>query len=157
MRVDALEILKLAGGIAGIVALGWRAVDEFGSHLRVSIKVDGSEDDWITVLTTVENKGNRRKDISYALLLIGPSDENPLDTARVIAKVRKYGGTLRFTNDLAAFTLDRAEVHPSRAMIPISFYYREMYLRPVPSIVSAELRTSAKVASAWECDWRVKG
>ena len=81
------------GGIAGVVALLWRAWDEFGSHLRISIKVDGPKDGWVTVLTTVDNKGNRPKDISYALLLLGPEAESPLDTARLLAKATPIPGS----------------------------------------------------------------
>jgi hypothetical protein len=71
-----LEVIKTLGGIAGIVALVWRGWDEFGSHLRISIKVDGPQNGWVTALTTVDNKGNRAKDISYAFLLIGPESEH---------------------------------------------------------------------------------
>jgi hypothetical protein len=125
MNVDALDILKLGGGLAGLVALAWRVVDEFGSHLRISVKVDGPKDGWITVLTSVENKGNRRKDIAYALLVIGPISESPVETAQILARILEYKGRLNFTNDLSEFVLDKSEIHQSRAMIPLSFYYQE--------------------------------
>jgi len=122
---NALDVLKIGGGIAGLVALGWRVVDEFGSHLRISVRVDGPTDGWITVLTSVENKGNRRKDIAYALLLIGPISESPVDTAQFIAQAVNYNGPLRYSNDFADFTVGKAEIHKNRAMIPLTFYYRE--------------------------------
>jgi hypothetical protein len=59
-----IEGLKVAGGAAAIILLFWRILDEFGSYLRISLKVDVSENS-ITALTTVENKGYRSKDLSY--------------------------------------------------------------------------------------------
>jgi hypothetical protein len=119
------EVLKTLGGIAGIVALIWRGWDEFGSHLRISIRVDGPKDGWVTALTTVDNKGNRPKDISYALLLLGPEPESPLDTARLLAKVSGYHGRLDSTNDLAHFIIDGSVSQDDRSIIPIAFYYSE--------------------------------
>ncbi len=39
-----------------------------GGDPRMSVKVDGPKDGWVTILTTVENKGNRKKDIESVLL-----------------------------------------------------------------------------------------
>jgi len=119
------DVLKILGGIAGGVALLWRAWDEFGSHLRISIKVDGPKDGWVTVLTTVDNKGNRPKDISYALLLLGPEAESPLDTARLLAKATLYQGRLDSTNDLADFLVESSVYQDDRIVVPLPFYYSE--------------------------------
>jgi hypothetical protein len=122
-----LEVIKTLGGIAGIVALVWRGWDEFGAHLRISIKVDGPQNGWVTALTTVDNKGNRPKDISYAFLLIGPESESPLDTARILAKIGGYNGPLSSTNDFADFFVEEGLFHVDRAMVPLTFYYSENF------------------------------
>jgi hypothetical protein len=38
--MEFIDALKLIGGLAGIAALVWRCFDEFGSYLRLSLKVD---------------------------------------------------------------------------------------------------------------------
>jgi len=59
---DLTEWIKLLGGLAGLTALAWRIVDEFGSYLRIAVKAEVPKDGWVTVLTTVDNKGNRPKE-----------------------------------------------------------------------------------------------
>jgi hypothetical protein len=82
------EVIKntgaVVGAITGRVALLWRIADEFGSFLRISLKVEEPKDDWITALTTVENKGYRAKKISNTFLLVGPESEGPLETAQAM-------------------------------------------------------------------------
>jgi hypothetical protein len=120
-----LDALKTIGSIAGIVALVWRAWDEFGSHLRITVAAENQNGGWVTVLTTVDNKSNRAKDIAYAILLIGPESESPLTTARVLARACGYQGRLMFTNDLKDFLCKERVVHCDRALIPLTFYYSE--------------------------------
>jgi hypothetical protein len=119
------EFLKLGGGVAGLVALGWKVVDEFGSHLRISLEVNEAKNEWVTVKTVVDNKGNRAKKIFYAILLIGPEVENVMDTARFLASKSGYMGSLLYTNDLQEFHVGQPVVHDSRALIPLPFYYSE--------------------------------
>jgi hypothetical protein len=97
---DIGEWIKLLGGIAGLVAFAWRIVDEFGSYLRISVKAETPKDGWVMVLTTIDNRGNRPKDLSYVCLLVGPESESPVESAKAIAEAG-YTGSLRFTNDIA--------------------------------------------------------
>ena len=117
--------LEAGRGVAGFIAFVWRVVDEFGSHLRISLKVEAPKDGWATALTTVENKGNRSKDILYACLLVGPDAESPIETARTIAALCGYQGMLDYTNDLGTFRVEKPELHGDRALIPLPFYYSE--------------------------------
>ena len=48
---DFGEWIKLLGGIAGLAALAWRMLDEFGAYLRISVKAEAPRDGWVTILT----------------------------------------------------------------------------------------------------------
>jgi hypothetical protein len=134
--LDIGDFLRSIGGLAGIAALAWRAVDEFSSYLRISLKIEGPKDGWITLLTTVENRGGRKKDLSWAFLLIGPECENPIDTGNILFKecgenilFKECGEeiVLESTND---FFLYSNRIHNRlssghRFLIPLTFYYSE--------------------------------
>jgi len=124
VSATVLDFLKVGGGIAGLVALGWRVFDEFGSHLRIALQVDVSGE-WVTALTTADNKGNRPKGIHYAILLIGPESEGPMETARALAVAAGYSGRLTYTNDLVEFRVAKPVALVGRALIPLTFYYLE--------------------------------
>jgi len=119
------EWIKLLGGLAGLAALAWRIVDEFGSYLRITVKADAPKDGWVTVLTTVDNKGNRPTDVSYAFLLVGPESESPVESARIVARKVGYNGVLRYTNHLADLNLGEPVYADGRAFIPLVFFYSE--------------------------------
>src|SRR5882724_954367 len=120
-----LEWIKLLGAVAGFLALIWRVIDEFGAYLRISVKVEAPKAGWTSALTTVENKGNRRKHISNALLLIGPEEESPLDSAKILAPALQYTGTIEFTNDFELLRESASIYSEGRAVIPLPFYYSE--------------------------------
>jgi hypothetical protein len=121
------ECLKTLGAIAGAVALVWRFIDEFGSHLRIAVTVetDSAADGWLTVLTTLDNKGNRPKGIEYAMVLVGPESENPVETARILARAVGYAEPLGYTNDFVGFRVIDPVIQEDRALIPLPFYYQE--------------------------------
>jgi len=121
------EWLKTLGAIAGAVALVWRFIDEFGSHLRIAVTVetDSAADGWLTVLTTVDNKGNRPKGIEYAMVLVGPESENPVETARILARAVGYAEPLGYTNDFVGFRVIDPVIQEDRALIQLPFYYQE--------------------------------
>ena len=119
------NMLAILGAITGTAALVWRIIDEVGSFLRISLKVEAPKDGWTTALTTVENKGNRPKKISYAILLIGPKSECPIDTARSLASKVGHSRPLQFTQDLEHFVVSAPVVAGDRALIPLPFYYIE--------------------------------
>jgi hypothetical protein len=127
MQIDELikTILAVLGAITGTVALGWRVVDEFGSFLRISLKVDPPRGGWMTALTAIENKGNRSKPVSYAMLLIGPESESPIKTAKILATQAGYEGQIRDTNDLELFVVHEVVAVGGRRLIPLPFYYSE--------------------------------
>lgn len=119
------DILAVVGALTGTIALGWRVLDEFGSFLRIAVKVELGKGDWATALTTVDNKGTRPKVVSYALLLIGPESKNPIETAKSLARQAEYKGRLEYTNDIEQFKVDRPLIANDRALIPLQFYYSE--------------------------------
>ncbi len=115
----------MLGGIAGLAAFAWRMLDEFGAYLRISVKAEAPTDGWVTILTSVDNKGNRSKDLSYACLLVGPENESPLVTAQEVAEVADYSGDLQYTNDLSNFRPTSSVYADGRVLIPLPFYYSE--------------------------------
>ena len=122
-----IEGLKVAGGAAAIILLLWRILDEFGSYLRISLKVDVS-DNSITALTSVENKGYRSKNLSYAFLLITPEVESPIDTANAILNANGYNYRPANTNGFEFFrelNIFNPLYDNDRALIPLNYYYFE--------------------------------
>jgi hypothetical protein len=122
---DIVEWIKLLGGLAGLAALAWRFIDEFGSYLRITVEAQVPKDGWVTVLTIVDNKGNRPKDLSYAFLLAEPESESPVESATIIAKKAGYNGTLRYTNDFWKLRPAGPVYEDGRAFIPLGFFYSE--------------------------------
>jgi hypothetical protein len=123
-----LDVVKLVGGLAGLIALLWRAADEIRSYLRISVEVSAPHEGWATVLTTVDNKGLRPKSISWAFLIIGPEEEDPIKTAKtLLAGLKIMHSSIKFTNDL--FSLKRVVKSPisleHRALVPLPFYFEE--------------------------------
>jgi hypothetical protein len=125
---DIVELVKIFGGIAGIVALVWRLIDEFGTWLRISVEVTGPSDGWVSALTTTDNKGNRPKPIEFACLLIGPENEDPVATAAALASVIKPQVKIKATNDIVALKEEQSSVpvySDGRGLVPLPFYYSE--------------------------------
>jgi hypothetical protein len=122
---NALEWLKVLGGIAGLVALVWRFFDEFGAYLRIVVAVDAASTGPVSVLTTIDNKGNRAKDVSYAFLLLGPEEESPVKSANVIRRSIGLDGEIQFTNELENLVVTSTIYADGRALIPLPFYYLE--------------------------------
>src|SRR4029077_17023815 len=79
------EILKLLGGLAGLIALAWGVFGEFGTYLRKTVAVSPVSHAVVFVRSVVDNKGNRPKYVSYAFLLLGPESEGPIETANRLA------------------------------------------------------------------------
>jgi len=79
----------------------------------------------VTALTSVENKANRSKHITYAVLLVAPEGEDPVVSANKIAPSIGYADELKFTNDIAKLRLDHPAYAEGRALIPVRFYYLE--------------------------------
>jgi hypothetical protein len=123
----AAELVKVLGGLAGIVALIWRIVDEFGGWLRIGLKVETSSAGEVTALTTVDNRSNRPKPIEFACLLVAPEHEDPVMTASILAKALGLGDPFESTNELARLhAVVRKSVYTDgRALVPLPFYYDE--------------------------------
>ena len=132
MSQESIDVLKIMGSIvgalAGTIALLWRLYDEIiRSFLGISIEVSEPANGWITVLTTVENKSLRPKPVNFAMLLVGPEKESPVQTANVLMAALKPSWRAKYTNDLEQLKelLREAIIAPNRAAIPLDFYYSE--------------------------------
>lgn len=126
MSVYFEDLLKIIGGLAGVVALGWRLIDERKSYLRISVEVDGPKDGWITVLSTVENKGTCSKRLDSALLLIGPEEESPIETANKLSAMSGIE-KVTCTNDIVDLYGGghRTIRLKDRILIPLPFFFSE--------------------------------
>lgn len=120
-----VEWLGIIGGLLGILAFLWKVWDSATSYLHISVEVLKA-DAVISVKTVVENKGLVPKSLDYAAILIGPENENPVETAKSIAK--HIGGDiiLKHTNDIEKLRVT-APIYcdGERALIPLPFFYSE--------------------------------
>lgn len=122
-----MEILKIiaaifgvVGGASGIFALILRQRDRRKSYLHIHVKVEVIRTNFVTALVTVENRIVKRNDLINACLLIGPEDEDPMETARLLG----YG--VCSTNDIAKIQIGhRIEDEVGRSYIPLPFFYEE--------------------------------
>lgn len=123
-----IDIVGLIGGFLGIIAFVWRIIDELQSYLHLALHVEANDQKGIvTALTTVENRGSRRKNLDYALLLIGPEAESPLKTGREIAMFIGSNIEISSTNDLVEHLRFNEPIYTDtgRAVIPLPFFYSE--------------------------------
>ena len=77
-------IVAIIGAVTGLAALAWQMWDCLVSYLQIKVCVDSRCNDYVTVITMVENRSVMKKKLRNALLLIGPETENPLDTMHEI-------------------------------------------------------------------------
>jgi hypothetical protein len=115
-------VAGIVGAISGIIALAWRAIDEFGSFLRISVKVE-QENGFVTVLTVVENKSFRPKVISYSTVLVCPESENPGIAAKLLARSIGKEVEIKDLNDLETFVVEKEVTFEDRMLIPVKFFY----------------------------------
>ena len=115
-----LEIFKIIGSLAGLVAIIWKIWDSFSHYLHIELTVhfDGQR---FIAKTKVENKSLWPKKISNALLLIGPESEDPIDTFNSIT-----GRQAEFTNHIVKCLFAEPTFGINgRAVIPLAFFYSE--------------------------------
>jgi hypothetical protein len=134
---SAIELIKLGGGIAGVIALLWRVLETIGAYIQIRLEVqrdDGSTR--IKIETAIENKLYFGKKLEAAFLLIGPEVEEPGQIARALGKlyppiadlssmnemVSKIGRTIcRDNNRAPSGIFDDG----GRAIVPLTYYYLE--------------------------------
>ncbi len=117
--------MKIFGAAAGLAALIWRLFDEAFSYLRISVKADDPSEGWASVLTSVENKSSRPKTLKNTFLLVGPEEEAPLETAKLLLNCMDSPMELHCTNDLSMIFAKAPVYSGGRALIPLPFYYSE--------------------------------
>src|SRR5690349_21719498 len=126
--MDVAQVLKIAlsavGAVTGSAAFAWRIRDEFSSYLRISLSVDQRADNWITIQTTADNRSFQAKNLSYSMLLIGPTDRGLGETIQTLMKAASHKLPIKNTNDLEYFVVEETVAVEDTAIIPLSFYYR---------------------------------
>lgn len=106
--------------IPGTAALFWRVLDLYRSYLHITLRIDLKDDRFLTAKTTVENKSISKKQLSNALLLVGPEHEDPIET------MSQLNLAVDYTNDIVKFKICNAITgQKGRSLIPIPFFYSE--------------------------------
>jgi hypothetical protein len=121
-----LNVLAVGGGTLGIITFLWRVWDEFGSYLLLGIEIKTDVPGYAVAVARVENSGRRKKSLSAAFLLMGPFDEEPVQTYNKIAASAGLAEA-RYTNDILRSNASRALVIDKgmRQLIPLPFFTKE--------------------------------
>ena len=132
-----LEFIKIAGGVAGLIALIWRTLETVGAYIQMQVSVRQEELlSRVAIDTTVENKIHFGKRLKAAFLLIGPEHEDPEETARALKGSYPQIGDFKNLNKMVAQIAegiccdeDRARIGifdgDGRAIVPLTYYYWE--------------------------------
>lgn len=117
----ATAIFSISGGILGIVSFVWRIIEVRRQYLHINLDLSVI-DRFVLASTAVENKGSLTKKIENAIILIGPENECPLQTAKSLLPDQN----IEQTNDFEFVKLKNAKYDDTgRAFIPVTFYYNE--------------------------------
>jgi hypothetical protein len=121
-----LDAFAITGGALGIITFLWRLLDEFGSYLLLGIEIRTGVPGYAVVVAKVENSGRRKKTLSAAFLLIGPFDEEPVQTYNKIATSAGLAEA-RYTNDILGSNASDIIVidEGMRQLIPLPFFTSE--------------------------------
>ena len=122
----AKDFFTILGALLGAIAFVWRIIDATNRFLYVELSVSQAGN-FVIARTIVENKGVLAKAIGNSLLLVGPENESPIDTANALLSLPAVKRQIEFTNDL-----EDVDDLPSpllgkagRALIPVKFYCSE--------------------------------
>ena len=114
-----IEIFTIIGSIVGIIAFIWKIYDAIGSYLVIDLCIE-KEDKDVFAKVSVNNKSVKRKNIDNALLLIGPEDEDPIDTYNKL-----FDCNIIRTDEIVDIKYKPLRYHDNRAFIPLDFFYSE--------------------------------
>jgi hypothetical protein len=123
--MEIAQTLQIFGSMLGFAAFFWRIYDEGGNYLRISLTLDDPKDGMVLARTTVDNRHIFPKDLTYAILLVGPESEDLRESARIVAKKCEYDGSINYSNDLELFRIDAPQYEGGRALIQLKYYYSE--------------------------------
>jgi hypothetical protein len=128
-----IEGIKLFGGLAGLAALGWQLYQAVGSYLQLDLSIEAA-DDLVVAETSIENRSITTKTLGYALLLVGPELERPVETARALSRALAsepdVSLEMKETDDIVQLRRFLPDDKPryamrTRAVLPLPFFYDE--------------------------------
>jgi len=124
--MNIIEILKIVGGLAGIIALTWKVFEEFKVFLRIKVETQ-NENNKYTVLTEIENTSRFfNKKINNAFVIASKEDADLIEIGKKIGENLNVNAEINCTNDFEEFQSDRAlYIDKEIAFIPLEFYYSE--------------------------------
>lgn len=92
--MSVVEVAAIVGAITGTLALVGRVRDRFMSYLHIALEVEAVNGAYVSAKTIVENKSLKRKNLSNAIILVGPEEESPIETMRLLGK------SIKITNQI---------------------------------------------------------
>ncbi len=120
-----LEVLKTIGAVLGTIAVGWNIASLFRAYLHIHLDLNHCGD-FLLAKATVENRSSKKKTIDNALLLVGPEDENPVETYKQLIQITGSMPTATCTNNIAGTLLaEPVDDGHGRMLIPLDFFYSE--------------------------------
>ena len=123
---EILSGIKLIGGLAGLVALGWKIFEELKSYLRIKVEVK-TEGDNYSVLTEIENANKiSSKKIDNAFILISPEKGNLIKAGKSVAERLNINEAIESTDEFKFLVSNESIYIDNRIIfIPLEFYYDE--------------------------------
>jgi hypothetical protein len=124
--MNAIELLKIIGGFAGILALSWKIIEELKVFLRIKIEAEKNGDDY-SVLTEIENTSRFfNKKIKNAFLIICKEEADLIEVGNSIAKHLNIDIKIDCTNVLNLLQPEKPiYLNNEISIIPLDFYYSE--------------------------------
>jgi hypothetical protein len=124
-----LLILGAAAGIASFLwTLGWQWNQNVKSYVQLSLTLNAANPETIIASMTVENRGQTRKKISYAALLVTQHDQPLVYAAKELVRCAQAANFDGSDSVMALLTLP----HPEKTLAcsgnliePVPFLYRE--------------------------------
>ena len=117
----ATVIIAIIGAFFSFISWRQEKRERQAAYLHIEVSADLKYENFLTVMTSVENRGLKPKKLENSVLLIGPEDENPIET------MRKICITVQYTDDIVKRSpLGGIKSGPEgRCLIPLRFYYGE--------------------------------
>lgn len=121
-----LEGIKLIGGLAGLLSLGWKIIEEFNTYLKIKVEASNDNDSY-SIYTEIENVNKIiDKKISNAFIIVSPENLKLFSAGQLIANQLKIGLKVYSTTQFE-YIKSNGPVYIDKqvAFIPLSFYYDE--------------------------------
>lgn len=121
-----IEGIKLVGGLAGLIALGFKLIEELRGYLKIKVLVKNNTSNFC-IGTEIENTSRMcKKKITNAFIIISEENLNIIEAGIRIARQLNLNKDIRTTNDFENLKADQPiYINQEIAFIPLDFYFSE--------------------------------